>query len=121
MKNKLLYSRLEKDFEFFVNNLSELEPVEFVGLAKVLGVSIVQKDVVLDINKEELKQLSTEERQELAEKALRPMDEILEEMMDKFLSLSKRRRKEINQILKDIKHMNMNERKKKVKKNGVTT
>ena len=32
-----------------------------------------------------------------------PADEILEAMMDKFLSLNKKRRKEINQILKEIK------------------
>jgi hypothetical protein len=45
-----------------------------------------------------------------------PMDEVLEAMMDKYLSLTKRRRKEINQILKDIKKS----RKSEVKKNGAT-
>jgi hypothetical protein len=30
------------------------------------------------------------------------MDTVLEEMMDRFLALSKKRRKEINQILKDV-------------------
>ena len=33
-----------------------------------------------------------------------PMDEVLEQMMDKYLGLTKRRRKEINQILKEIKN-----------------
>ena len=32
----------------------------------------------------------------------RPMDIVLEEMMDRFLALSKKRRREINQILKDV-------------------
>jgi hypothetical protein len=30
-----------------------------------------------------------------------PMEEILEKMMDRYLELPRRRRKEINQILKD--------------------
>lgn len=49
------------------------------------------------------------------EEILRPMDEVLEEMMDKFLALPKHRRKEINQILKEIKKT------KGVNVNGSTT
>ena len=37
------------------------------------------------------------------EETLIPADEILEAMMDKYLTLNKKRRKEINQILKEIK------------------
>ena len=44
------------------------------------------------------------------------MDEVLEQMMDKYLELPKRRRKEINKILKDIKKA-----KKEVKIDGTTT
>ena len=45
------------------------------------------------------------------------MDQILEKMMDRYLELPKRRRREINDILKEIKKFKKNE----VTKNGATT
>jgi len=94
---------LERDFEFFVKTLPYLEPVEFIGLAKVLGVPTItwneDKDAPIKEN------IQT-----------RPMDEVIEDMMDKFLALPKHRRKEINQMLKDVKKLN-----KKVKKDGAST
>jgi CRISPR/Cas system-associated exonuclease Cas4 (RecB family) len=45
------------------------------------------------------------------------MDQILEKIMDRYLELPKRRRKEINDILKEIKRTKKNE----VIKNGATT
>lgn len=83
---KLFQSKLEKDFEFFVRNLPNLQPIEFCGLAKILNV-----------------RLDEEEKDENEKPIPRPMDKILEDVMDKYLALSKKRRKEINQLLKDIK------------------
>ena len=116
--SKLIRSRLEKDFEFFVNSLPTLEPVEFIGLAKILSAPIVREEGLLHLDKELFEELTEEQRKDLLASALIPMDEILEKMMERYLELPKRRRKEINQILKEIKHDNMN---KKVKKNGATT
>lgn len=113
---KMFQSRIEKDFEMFVKTLPVLEPVEFVGLAKVLSVPTVRQEELTSLGKEEIEKMSEEEVHELMEKATRPMDEVLEQMMDKYLSLPKHRRKEINQILKDIKIEKRNE----VKKNGAT-
>ena len=42
---KLMQSRKEKDFEFFVKALPSLEAVEFAGLAKILGVKMVNSEV----------------------------------------------------------------------------
>ena len=77
---------LEKDFEVFVRGLPKLEPIEFCGLAKILGVRLDEFD------------RSTDDKP-----IPRPLDKVLEEIMDKYLALPKRQRKEINQMLKDIK------------------
>ena len=109
-------SRIENDFEFFVKSLVYLEPVEFAGLAKILSVPMVRESKLLDIDKEQFKQLKeNEEMQAMISETLVPMEEVLELMMDKYLSLNKRRRKEINKILKEIKKSKQNE----VKNNGV--
>ena len=79
-------NNLEKDFEFFVRNLPQLQPIEFCGLAKIWGVRLDELD-------------KTEDDKPIP----RPIDKVLEEVMDKFLALSRRQRKEINQMLKDIK------------------
>lgn len=100
---KIFQSRLERDFEFFVKALPYLEPVEFIGLAKVLSVPTITW---------------SEDKEAPIKESIqtRPMDEVIEDMMDKFLALPKHRRKEINQMLKDIKKLN-----KKVKKDGAST
>lgn len=86
MNSKFFQKRIEKDFEFFVKNLPNLQPIEFCGLAKILCVN-----------------LDEEEKDENNKPIPRPLDKVLEEVMDVYLRLSKRQRKEINQILKDIK------------------
>ena len=111
-------NKLERDFELFVRSLPKLEPIEFCGLAKILGVPMYKdlKDMGLDV--EELKTKSEEELRAIEKEMNLPMDEVLEKMMDKFLSLNKKRRKEILQIIKDVK---MEKRNQEVKKNGSST
>ena len=96
-------SNLEKDFEFFIRNIVSLEPIEFMGLAKVLAVPTVRELSELGLTPEMIKAKTAEELKEMAEDLVRPAEEIMEEMMNKFLDLPRRRRKEINQILKDAK------------------
>lgn len=101
---KIFEKRIETDFEFFVRNLPALEPVEFLGLAKVLCAPTVRESKVLELSKEDLERVKNGEDVDVnIEETLVPADEILEAMMDKYLSLNKKRRKEINQILKEIK------------------
>jgi hypothetical protein len=78
-----MYKRKEKDFEAFLRGLTKLEPVEFCGLAKIMGVKmgIVEDDKMTP----------------------RPLDEVMEEMMDRFLETSRRRQKEILKLLKDAR------------------
>lgn len=105
-----MQKRIESDFEFFVKALPALEPVEFCGLAKVLSVPMVRHQNLEGLSKEDYEKMGLEEQTQYVAEFMIPMDEVLEKMMDKYLSLTKRRRKEINQILKEIK---------KSKKNGV--
>ena len=94
-------SNLEKDFEYFVKNLPKLEAVEFGGIAKILGVALYKQIGVEDLSVEELKNMSDEDKYNLKLKLTIPIDEVFEQMMDRFLTLPRRRRKEINKILKD--------------------
>ena len=98
----LFKTRIEKDFEFFVKNIGKLEPAEFCGLAKILSVPMVDKEKIEGLTKEQIEELKLQEADNYMIEFARPVDVVLEEMMDKFLSLSKHRRKEINQILKDV-------------------
>ena len=101
---KIFEKKIETDFEFFVRSLPALEAIEFLGLAKVLCVPTVRESKVLELSKEDLERAKNGEDVDVnIEETLIPADEILEAMMDKFLSLNKKRRKEINQILKEIK------------------
>jgi hypothetical protein len=45
--------------------------------------------------------MSDEAKYELKLKLAIPIDEVFEQMMDRFLTLPRKRRKEINKILKD--------------------
>lgn len=103
---KIFQSRLERDFETFVKLLPSLEPVEFMGLAKMLSVPVVKEDAAEAKTPEELQAMTKEEQKEFIASIQRPADEILEDVMDKYTQLNKKRRGEINQILKDIKKQN---------------
>ena len=95
-------SSLEKDFEYFVRNISKLNPAEFCGLAKVLSVPMIDKEKVEGLTPEQIEELKLQDKENYMIEFSRPMDKVLEEMMERFLGLSKKRRREINQILKDV-------------------
>lgn len=70
-----------KTFLSFIEEVSKLSEVEFVGLSKILCVPILDKDK--DENE-------------------RPFEEILSDMMDKFLMVKRGKRKEILKMIKDV-------------------
>ena len=59
MKN--FEKRIESDFEFFVKTLPALEPVEFLGLAKVLSVPTIRETELINFDKEEYEKLKDTE------------------------------------------------------------
>lgn len=75
-----------KQFEDFIEYLGKLEAVEFFGICKLLGIPCTKT------------QDNTEEPQiELFE-----FEILLERVMDKFLGLNSRQRKEVLNLLKDL-------------------
>ena len=102
MKSVFFRPSIEKDFEYFVRNITKLNPAEFCGLAKVLSVPMVDKAKVEGLTPEQIEELKLQDKENYMVEFARPMDIVLEEMMDRYLTLSKKRRKEINQILKDV-------------------
>ena len=69
----------EKKFQEFLSVVSKLEPVEYCGLCKVLCVPMV------DENKEALS-----------------FDTTLEQVMDKFLGMSRKPRRQLMKVLKAL-------------------
>ena len=63
---------------------------------------MIDKAKVEGLTPEQIEELKLQEDKDYMVEFSRPMDAVLEEMMDRFLALSKKRRKEINQILKDV-------------------
>lgn len=102
MRMDFFRSSIEKDFECFVKSLPALEPYEFLGLARVLGVKLYKLDDSTDWV-EKWNAANEEEKAEMMEQTTLTTDEILEPMMDKFLELPKKRRREIVQMLKEIR------------------
>lgn len=101
--SSMFRKNIETDFEYFVKNIVKLEPAEFCGLARILSVPMVRQEKLSDLSAEDIEKMGLDEKTEYIAELLVPMDAILEQMMDKFLSLPRKRRKEINQILKDAK------------------
>lgn len=101
--SSMFRKNIETDFEYFVKNIVKLEPAEFCGLARILSVPMVRQEKLSDLSAEDIEKMGLDEKTEYIAELLVPMDTILEQMMDKFLSLPRKRRKEINQILKDAK------------------
>jgi hypothetical protein len=64
---------------------------------------MVRQEKLEGLTKEDIEKMGLDEQTEYMAEFMVPMDEVLEKMMDRFLELPKRRRKEINQILKDAK------------------
>ena len=65
--------------------ITELEPVEFIGLARVLCIDIINKEA----------------------KTARDFYEVLNDIVDKFNTLARKQRKEILSILRRVKKENV--------------
>lgn len=59
----------------FLEDIAKLEAVEFIGLAKLLGVELLEGE------------------------ELRPMGDIVEDIMVKFSKLNRKKRRELKQIV----------------------
>ena len=98
----IFQTRKEKDFEFFVRNIGKLSPTEFVGLAKVMGIPTLRGLDEIGLTPAELKEKADWEKREIVDKLTIPSDQVLEQMMDKFLTMSKKARNTVVQLIKDV-------------------
>lgn len=60
----------------FLEDIAKLEAVEFIGLAKLLGVELLEGE------------------------ELRPMGDIVEDIMTKFSKLNRKKRRELKEIVR---------------------
>ena len=60
----------------FLEDIAKLEAVEFIGLAKLLGVELLEDE------------------------ELRPMGDIVEDIMAKFSKLNRKKRRELKEIVR---------------------
>ena len=65
--------------------ITELEPVEFIGLARVLCIDIINKE----------------------DKTARDFYEVLNDIVDKFNTLARKQRREILSVLRRVKKENV--------------
>lgn len=70
----------EKNFNEFIELITKLEPIEFLGITKIFCIPIVTKtnDEIID----------------------RPFDEILSDLLDAFVALGCNQRREIIKVLR---------------------
>lgn len=68
----------------FINLIKYLEPVEFIGLARILCVDIINKE----------------------DKTARDFYDVLNDMVNKFNTLARKQRREILSVLKKVRNEN---------------
>ena len=85
-----------------MRNIGKLSPTEFVGLAKVMGVPTLHGLDEAGVSIEDFREKADWEKREIIDKLTIPTDQVLEQMLDKFLGLSKKARKTVIQLIKDV-------------------
>lgn len=68
----------------FINLIKYLEPVEFIGLARILCIDIINKE----------------------DKTARDFYDVLNDMVNKFNTLARKQRREILSVLKKVRNEN---------------
>lgn len=92
-KKKLQKEELE-GFKEFLRQIALLNPIEFIGVLHLLGVRLFQED----FSQEELQKLSPEEISQLK---YRPYDELISDLMDAYLGMDRKKKKQIKRILRE--------------------
>jgi LmbE family N-acetylglucosaminyl deacetylase len=106
-----MITRRQQQTEEFVRILGVLEPVEFLGVAKLLGVEIFTYTAAGDETSEAAQNGETKQK---AIATPREANEILNEIIAHFMVLSKQKQREMLKAFRPLL-------KKKEKRNGTTT
>lgn len=81
----------------FLTLVTKLEPTEFLGLAKMLGVTLVEKDVDCGQPIEEQDEATGQEKPGFKARAA---EDILQDVVVKYMSLERKGRRNVMQLLK---------------------
>lgn len=79
--------RVSKEQKAIIGRICKLEPQEFMGICKILGVKIYEE---VD-KKEEEEKLNVEAR---------PAEKLIEEVIDRVVELNRTQRRNLNKLLK---------------------
>lgn len=78
-----------------IEMMSKLEPQEFIGVCKILGVKLTQEEI------EEVKEVTDKEGNTVTvHSSVRPTEEIIEEAVDKVAHLNRTQGRNLRKILK---------------------
>ena len=78
--------RVPRDVEKLVRMIGKLEPQEFIGVCKILGVKIYE----LGEKEEKKEDVEEEDKKKVT---MRPAENLLQEVVDKILSLNRIQRR----------------------------
>ena len=101
-KKKKLKEEEAERFKEFLRQIALLNPIEFIGVLHLLGVRLFQKD----LSQKELKKLSPEE---LSQLKYRPYDELISDLMDAYLNMGKKKKRQIERILREAENERLQE------------
>jgi uncharacterized pyridoxal phosphate-containing UPF0001 family protein len=79
MLRKKDHNPSEREFQNFINMVSKLEAIEFLGLVNIFNIELFKKD---------------------KEKSPKTFEEIFSELMDRYIKASPLQRKNVTKILK---------------------
>jgi hypothetical protein len=84
-----------------------MKPIEFMGLAKLLGVSVMKPVEVYTSTAAEPSEMTQENQPDKPKAEPRPFTDVLEDVMARFSTLNRQRRREILKLVKkaNTKHL----------------
>ena len=85
--------RVPRDVEKLVRMIGKLEPQEFIGVCKILGVKIYE----LDEKEGKKEDVEEEDKKKVT---MRPAENLLQEVVDKILSLNRIQRRNLKKLIK---------------------
>lgn len=86
-----------KNYTEFLTLVTKLEPTEFLGLAKMLGITLVEKDVDCGQPVEEQDETTGKTKPGFK---VRAAEDILQDVAVKYMSLERKGRRNVMQLLK---------------------
>lgn len=89
-----------KSYKDFLMQVSKLEPVEFLGLAKIFGVSCVEKELDVECGRSiDVKDEGTDNSSDKPGYKVRQAEDILGDMAEKYMSLERKGRRNVMRLL----------------------